>query len=256
MNTNAQCTPIALVTKGVTIKEVTLFIGVPVLLMALLMVFEPVSLDLWIADHLYIHGVGFIGKKSFFLEDILHDRVKQALYTVPVLALLGLIASYCKFSFIPTWLKSHRREMICILLAMGISTGIMPPLKRATAVQCPWSLDRYGGVEHYSSLMSPRAPAVKNKGLCWPGGHASAGFSFLAFFFLFRDKNATKAKKALIFAITLGSVLGFGRMLQGAHFLSHNVWTMLIDWTICAALYFVMLAPHTARTLALNRQPL
>jgi membrane-associated PAP2 superfamily phosphatase len=30
-------------------------------------------------------------------------------------------------------------------------------------------------------------------------------------------------------------------MLQGAHFLSHNVWTALIDWLICAALYRLML---------------
>jgi membrane-associated PAP2 superfamily phosphatase len=234
-------------TNAIDIKIISLFIGIPCLLMMLLMVFEPVSLDLWIADHLYIQGTGFIGKKSFFLEDILHDRVKQVLYMVPLLALLGLIGSYCPFTFIPAWLKNHRLEMTYLLLAMSISTGIMRPLKLETAVQCPWSLDRYGGVEPYSSLMSKRPAAVKSEGQCWPGGHASAGFSFLAFFFIFRDKNAAKAKKALVFALALGSILGFGRMLQGAHFLSHNIWTMLIDWTICAILYFILLAPKAAK---------
>jgi membrane-associated PAP2 superfamily phosphatase len=26
-------------------------------------------------------------------------------------------------------------------------------------------------------------------------------------------------------------------MLQGAHFLSHNLWTLLIDWVICVLTY-------------------
>jgi membrane-associated PAP2 superfamily phosphatase len=26
-------------------------------------------------------------------------------------------------------------------------------------------------------------------------------------------------------------------MMQGAHFLSHNLWTLLIDWTICLSCY-------------------
>lgn len=254
MNAQAKVAQLSITKQSINIKEIGLFIGIPLLLMALLLIFEPVSIDLWIADHLYISGTGFIGKKSFFLEDILHDRVKQVLYVVPILALVGLLASYRKLSFIPAWLKNHRRDMAYVLLAMGISIGVITTLKRETAVQCPWSLSRYGGVEQYSSLMSPRPPAIKNAGLCWPGGHASAGFSFLAFFFLFRDKNAARAKKALIFALTLGSVLAFGRMLQGAHFLSHNVWTVLIDWTVCATTYFLLLAPHAVKSSAPSRR--
>jgi membrane-associated PAP2 superfamily phosphatase len=26
-------------------------------------------------------------------------------------------------------------------------------------------------------------------------------------------------------------------MMQGAHFLSHNLWTLLFDWTICLLCY-------------------
>ena len=42
-------------------------------------------------------------------------------------------------------------------------------------------------------------------------------------------------------AITLGITLSVSRMLQGAHFLSHNLWTALIDWLVCATLYRLML---------------
>jgi membrane-associated PAP2 superfamily phosphatase len=37
--------------------------------------------------------------------------------------------------------------------------------------------------------------------------------------------------------LSLGLLLSVGRMLQGAHFLSHNVWTLLIDWLIAVLCY-------------------
>jgi membrane-associated PAP2 superfamily phosphatase len=39
-------------------------------------------------------------------------------------------------------------------------------------------------------------------------------------------------------------------MMQGAHFLSHNLWTLLLDWTICVLCYRALLyrpARHAAR---------
>jgi membrane-associated PAP2 superfamily phosphatase len=45
------------------------------------------------------------------------------------------------------------------------------------------------------------------------------------------------ARIALVVALGLGSLFSLGRMLQGAHFLSHNLWTLLIDWTICVLTY-------------------
>ena len=52
-------------------------------------------------------------------------------------------------------------------------------------------------------------------------------------------------------ALGMGTVFSLGRMAQGAHFLSHNVWTLLIDWLICLAgyrwlLYRVPAAPMLA----------
>lgn len=70
-----------------------------------------------------------------------------------------------------------------------------------------------------------------------PGGHASSGFSLLALFFLLRDKRPRSARAALLFALGLGAAFSLGRMMQGAHFLSHNLWTLLLDWTICLLCY-------------------
>ena len=59
------------------------------------------------------------------------------------------------------------------------------------------------------------------------------------------------------FALTLGCVLSLGRMLQGAHFLSHNLWTLLLDWLIAVVGYRVLLyrrAPQRAPTPTLARE--
>lgn len=80
-------------------------------------------------------------------------------------------------------------------------------------------------------------PAPANPGRCRPGGHASAGFSLLALFFVLRDRRPRAARIALVVALGLGSLFSLGRMLQGAHFLSHNLWTLLINWVICVLTY-------------------
>ena len=56
-----------------------LALGIPVLLMALLRAFDPSPVDFALARLFYEPGQGFIGRSSFWLEDILHDRAKQAL---------------------------------------------------------------------------------------------------------------------------------------------------------------------------------
>ena len=56
-----------------------LALGLPLLLMALLLLIDPSPLDFALARLFYEPGQGFIGRSSFWLEDILHDRAKQAL---------------------------------------------------------------------------------------------------------------------------------------------------------------------------------
>ena len=97
--------------------------------------------------------------------------------------------------------------------------------------------------------MEKRAAPVEKVGQCWPGGHASSGFTLFALFFALYDIRPRAARWALITAISLGSIFSLGRMLQGAHFLSHNVWTALIDWMVCALFYRLMLYPRVSPTI-------
>lgn len=212
------------------------------LIMVALALFEPAALDLQLADLMYRPGTGFIGGKSFFLEDILHDKAKQLAIALLAGILLTLLASFVFTNRI----RIDRKRWLYVVVAMLVASSIVTPLKSLTKVQCPWSLSRYGGVETYSSLMSERSAPVQKVGQCWPGGHASSGFTLFAIFFALRDIRPRAARAALAVALGLGIIFSVGRMLQGAHFLSHNVWTALIDWTICALIYRWMLYPEKA----------
>jgi membrane-associated PAP2 superfamily phosphatase len=212
-------------------------LGIPLFIMVILALFEPSGLDLSLADMMYQPGIGFIGAKSFFLEDILHDRAKQAVIAITLIVFLIWLASF----IFPEKTKIERKRFLYIVISMVIASSVITPLKKLTEVQCPWSLDRYGGVEIYSAVMDKRAAPVEKAGQCWPGGHASSGFILFALFFALRDIRPRAARIALVLTIVLGCIFSVGRMLQGAHFLSHNIWTALIDWMICAILYRLML---------------
>lgn len=208
-----------------------LALGIPLLLMAVLLAFDIAGLDFWLERLFYVPGEGFVGRHSFWLEDILHDRAKQVVIAFGILALAGFLLSVVFFRW-----RAWRRPLGYLVLAIGLSTSIVSPLKTLTAIQCPWSLTEFGGEETYVRLLGAH-PATDHPGRCWPGGHASAGFSLLALFFFLRDRRPRAARVALGVALGTGAVFSVGRMMQGAHFLSHNLWTLLFDWTICVLCY-------------------
>ncbi|MFS2069563.1 phosphatase PAP2 family protein [Pseudomonas sp. CT11-2] len=213
-----------------------LYLGVPAIAAITLLLLELTSLDMDLAKLFYDPVAGaFIGRHSYFLEDILHDRAKQVVIAFSVFSILGFVGSF----FIER-LKPFKREMGCLVLSLALSTSFVTPLKAATAVQCPWSLEQFGGHETYSELLSPR-PHTDKPGRCWPGGHAATGFTLFALFFVLRDRRPRLARYAFIFAFTLGSVFSIGRMMQGAHFFSHNVWTAVFCWLFCLGAYYYIL---------------
>lgn len=212
-----------------------LMLALPLALAALLLMFEPVTVDLALAQWMYHPGEGFIGRHSWFLENILHDRAKQVVILLSVAAMVAWVVG---FFYAP--LRPHRRTLGYLVLAMGIAASIVTPLKALTAVQCPWDLAQFGGKEIYSSLLNPRPP-TDHPGRCWPGGHASSGFVLFALYFALRDRKPRLARYAFWFALGLGILFSVSRMLQGAHFLSHNIWTALFDWLICLGFYVLLL---------------
>lgn len=220
-------------------------LGIPAITAVVLILLELTNLDMDIAKMAYDPAAGqFIGRHSYFLENVMHDWAKNAVIAAGLLALVAFVASFKVKRLLP-W----RRELGCLVLSMALSTSFVTPIKVVTSVQCPWSLTEFGGKETYSELLSPR-PQTDKPGRCWPGGHAATGFTLFALFFMFRDRRPRLAKAGLILAFGLGSAFSVGRMLQGAHFFSHNVWTAVFCWLICLGAYYAVLyrpVPKLAR---------
>lgn len=213
-----------------------LCLGVPIVVAIILVLLEWTDLDMALARRFYDPSAGdFIGRHSYFLENILHDRAKQVVIGFSVFSILGFLGA-----FFVERLKPFKRELGCLVLSLALATSFVTPMKAVTAVQCPWSLKEFGGKETYSELLSPR-PATDKPGRCWPGGHAATGFTLFALFFVLRDRRPRLARQALVFAFALGSVFSLGRMMQGAHFFSHNVWTAVFCWLICLGCYYFIL---------------
>ena len=105
-------------------------------------------------------------------------------------------------------------------------------LKAHSVHACPWNMT-LSVQDHFTWILNATA------GHCFPGGHASAGFSILAGYFVYRDRDTKLAHFYLIAGIVLGFAMGWAQMMRGAHFLSHNLWTGVIIWTVNVVSYLI-----------------
>ena len=168
----------------------------------------------------------------------LHKLPKFASIAAYALLLLALIRSFVRERTSPSaanaWDRLMRGRILYALLAGALCVLAVWWLKKTTGVSCPWSIAEFGGS---AEITNPTLSLGFRPGVCWPSGAAGSGFCLLPVFFMLRGFPRKLSVLALAAAIILGLTAGIGRMLAGAHFLSHVVDAFLIDWLISAALY-------------------
>lgn len=192
--------------------------------------------DLWLADRLYaMEGSAWSLQAGYLTQDLLHATGRQASkdlwFTLAAMVVLSLLMPRAR-----RW----RRPLLYLLLATALSTVVVGLLKRWTNVDCPWDLLRYGGGKAYYGLFAAR-PAALPQAHCFPAGHASAGYAWVALYFFFRSERPRWRWWGLAFALGLGAAFGLAQQLRGAHFLSHDIWALMICWLVALALYRPML---------------
>jgi membrane-associated PAP2 superfamily phosphatase len=227
-------------------------LGIPLLLaLACFLIFDMTRLDIIISNWIYDPSA-----KAFWLEHnkafetfthkwarIIPDWTGEA-------AIIGALLSFLwprfraeKHAKVMAWMEKirvapvlrfmtrHRRDLLFVVFAFSITTGAIHYFKSHTSIYCPIETTLYGGKE-------PKEEWFKNfnllhdagKGRCWPGGHASGGFTMMALFFVARRYRWRHAKAVLGFTLALGMVYGTTRVLQGWHFMSHTFWAGIIVW--------------------------
>lgn len=128
----------------------------------------------------------------------------------------------------------HRRDFLYVVFAFSLSTGVIHYLKGHTSVYCPVETTQYAGkIEHREWFQNFDLLKVAGDGRCWPGGHASGGFTMLALYFIARRYRWRHSKAVMYGALALGFVYGTTRVLQGWHYMSHTFWAGIFVWLSC-----------------------
>ena len=192
-----------------------------------LALFELTGLDLWVQHYFYNPetGLWMIPKSDRFYEHVLHRGMKKAIVYFDIAFALLTIASFFKTRFAP-----HRYRMLALLLSLILVPSLIGTLKHYTNTYCPNQVALYGGAMPYTKLTQPY-PAnftPEKKGKCYPAGHATSGFGFMALFFFFIARR--NRWLGLGFGLSLGWFMGVFQMMRGEHYLSHTVATMLLGW--------------------------
>lgn len=199
--------------------------------------------DQWIADRIYaLEGNAWTLQSAYLSQDILHAAGRQASKNAWFVVLI-----FCVGSFLTNRLRTWRLPLVYVLVASLLSTAVVGLLKRHTNIDCPWDLLRYGGEHAYYGLFAQR-PTELGRAACFPAGHASAGYAWIALYFFALSTRPEWRWWMLGSALALGMLFGSAQQLRGAHFMSHDVWTLMICWLVALGLYVLMLAPRRGQT--------
>jgi membrane-associated PAP2 superfamily phosphatase len=148
-------------------------------------------------------------------------------------------------------LRPQRRLLVFLSLSLALAPLAVVLLKAGSVRHCPWSLQEFGGYAPRLSLLDALPPGVE-PGRCFPSGHAAAGFCLVAFYFAGLSLGRPRAACAGFWsAVAAGMGLGMVRVVQGAHFISHNFWAALVCWLVILGLYVaIMDVPGRAQSMA------
>jgi membrane-associated PAP2 superfamily phosphatase len=185
-------------------------------------------------SRLFGNAAGFAWRDHWLLSTVLHDGAAWAgrglfvLLGVNVLRPLPLIGALPRAQRLRWWLIT------------GLCALLIALLKRFSLVSCPWSLAEFGGSAGWIPHLSPAAwwgTGEGGPGRCFPAGHVSNAFAFVAGAMALRAVSARAARRWLWAVCALGLLLGLTQLVRGAHFASHGLWTAWLCFSLSALLW-------------------
>lgn len=216
-------------------KELMLLMTI---LFVLSLLIELFNIDRYIADHIYLAEGSHWQLKNAWVTAILIHKGGKYLSIFLLLIIFALFIASAHVSDLKPWRKQFGYLLVASLLgALGVNL-----IKEISQVSCPWDFSRYGGHLDYLSLSEQLF--VRNGNQCFPAGHASAGYAWVALYFVGRYFQSSWRWWFLAFSLLLGMIFGIAQQLRGAHFISHDLWSFGICWMVSLTCYFVMLQPY------------
>lgn len=206
----------------------------PVLALLLAVILEYSGLDRSFVSLFYdAETQQWLFKQHWFLEDIMHVAGKNLAVAIAVVILLAWLAS-----FVLSFLRPYRRQLLFLLLASLSGPAIVSILKTVTHISTPWGLEIFGGSKPYIRIFDA-LPEGMPLGRAFPGGHSSGGFAFFSFYFLALYCYPHYRWQALSVPLLIGGSFALTQWLRGAHFPSHDLFSLAICW--CAAWFWAQM---------------
>lgn len=165
--------------------------------------------------------------QHWLLETVLHKGGRLA----SGIAWLVVLALAIRANLLPAG-KTWRRPLWALLLSVLLSTLVVAQVKASIPMDCPWHLARYGGSQQIEIGLWQARPANLGTPRCFPAGHASAGYAWVALYFFFARTRPQWRWHGLATGVIAGLAFGLAQQLRGAHFASHDLWTLAICWAI------------------------
>lgn len=200
------------------------------------------DLDRRLADLLYgLEGHRWQLRHAFVTDTLIHETGRA----VSVLAWIGALVAWIASCMRERW--AHLRWPLgYLLVATALAAILVAWFKSWSNMDCPWDLVRYGGSRPYVSLFGMR-PVGLSRGACFPAGHASSGYAWLSLYFFLWTVKPGMRWLGLLAGLGLGLLFGVSQQLRGAHFLSHDLWSLGICWASALSVHLAFPAhPRTA----------
>lgn len=215
---------------------------IPLIIFSMMAIsFEVSGIDIKLADIIYEwQGNSWVLKEAWITRNLIHDIGKVCSLMIAFIVLVAIAITYvCK-----QWMQ-YQRELLYLFCGSVGGASVIIILKNISHVSCAWDFTRYGGILPYTSVFTEIRGL--SGGSCFPSGHASGGYAWFVFYFLGVHLNSKWRWAGLAFALSIGILFGFSQQLRGAHFISHDLWTLGICWFFSLGMYKLMLGAASAR---------
>lgn len=195
----------------------------------MLLAWDVSGLDLTIA-RLFGGAAGFPLQDHWVTHGLLYNGIRYLGWLVAISMALSVFVAR-QSERLPA-----RRDRIWALATSLLCLLVIPLIRNTSSTSCPWSLAEFGGtaihISHWTPWHYDGGP-----GRCFPSGHSSAGFAFLAGAFALRRTWPAAARAWLLGAVAIGFVASVTQIVRGAHFVSHSLWTAWICWTLASCAF-------------------
>lgn len=202
---------------------------VSVVWLAALLGFDAGGFDLPLA-RLFGGADGFALRSHWLLTTVLHEGGRLVAWALVLALCIGVWWPRGPLHRLP---PGRRLQLAVGTLAAVLAVSA---LKSLSTTSCPQELAMFGRTAQYMSHWHwPPGLSDGGTGHCFPAGHASAGFAFIAGWFACRRHDRRQAWAWLGGALLAGTLLGLGQQMRGAHFMSHTLWSAYVCWCVALA---------------------